>query len=205
MCVSACLVVVVVFLPSGVINFAQRHPKEKKSMVTPWLFNKLPRPVSHSVLPDGRNFMAPVRDKLPKVIWSSPREARSRLMGRWERAEGVTDAPATRRVPRVRQQGRFYHLLWSTTCRRTTLERRLGRQRSFLNDWEHRLPVRSCRGVSVLNVNLLLFWPSKQKLCVSGGHFKKNKHSLLDGFFFRCCFSPWLIQSSHLKVCICNF
>lgn len=49
---------------------------------------------------------------------------------------------------------RISHLLWSTACRHTTLERRLSRQHSFLSDWERSLL--NSRGWNGRGVSLVL-------------------------------------------------
>lgn len=160
--------------------FIQRHKlwsvmskRKKKSMLTPWLFNKLPQPLTHSVLPDGRNFMEPVTDKLPKVIWSFSHESCDQIDDQVKESWGSDWCSPCSPSARSASASRLYHLLWSATCHHTTLERQLGRQHSFLSDRERCLFISSCQSVCALNVNLVLFWPSKQKLGLSGGNFMK--------------------------------
>lgn len=170
-------------LPSSIYFFSsKRHKlwsamskrkKKKKSMLTPWLFNKLPQPVTHSVLPDGRKFMDPVTDKLPKVIWSFSHESCDQIDGQVKEGWGSDWCSPCSPSARSASASRLYHLLWSTTCHHTTLERQLGRRRSFLSDRERCLFISGCQSVCALDVNLVLFWPSKQKLGLSGGNFIK--------------------------------
>lgn len=87
---------------------------------------------------------------------------------------------------------RISHLLWSTACRHTTLERRLSRQRSFLSDWERSLS--NSRGWNGRGVSLVLSRSAKEQLVL----LRRWRVDVQ----ITCC-SPFYLTDSKACVCVC--